>query len=110
MADETQNVAGGETRQVKLAPSQQAIEELYVDGVVGMFARAGVIKINLYRVMGTDANDDAEVRSVTHRLVMPATAIPEMIRLFQNMAKAASEQQAQQQATTATGVDPESLI
>ena len=55
MADETQNVAGGETRQVKLAPSQQAIEELYVDGVVGMFARAGVIKINLYRVMGDPA-------------------------------------------------------
>ncbi len=118
-AEQQQQPGGG--RGIKMAPSNQPIEEVYVDGVLGLFARAGVIKINLYRVLGTDSTDDSEVRSVSHRLVMPAAALPEMARLLQNVAKAANEQAQQAQAAAAsesagdttvdTGVvDPESLI
>jgi hypothetical protein len=82
----------GSGRGVKLMPNQNPVEEVYVDGVLGMFARAGVVKFNLYRVVGTDPGDESEVRAITHRLVMPAAALPELARLIQNMARAAAEQ------------------
>ena len=97
MAEE-QNDGGqeraGSGRGVKLMPTTQPVEEIYVDGALGMFTRAGVVKINLFRVVGTDASDDAEVRSVSHRLVMPVSAVPELVRLIQNMARSAREAQA----------------
>ncbi|MDP6882818.1 MAG: hypothetical protein QF830_01660, partial [Rhodospirillales bacterium] len=54
----------------------------------GILARPGLVKLDCYRVVGIDRSDNAEVRSVTHRLVLPSSAIPEMVRLFQNMARA----------------------
>lgn len=91
---EKQNPRQRSGRGVKLMPTNQPVEEIYVDGALGMFARAGVVKINLFRVVGTDASDDAEVRSVTHRLVMPVSALPELVRLIQSMARSARQTQA----------------
>ncbi len=70
---------------VKMIPSQRPPEEIYVDGVSGILGRGGVIKLDCFRVMGVD-RDQAEIRAVTHRLVLPAGAIPGLVRLFQNMA------------------------
>ncbi len=70
---------------VKMVPSPQPPEEIYVDGVSGILGRGGVIKLDCFRVMGVD-KDQAEIRMVTHRLVLPAGAIPGLVRLFQNMA------------------------
>ncbi len=94
----------GSGRGVKLMPTNQPVEEIYVDGALGMFARAGVVKINLYRVVGTDANDDAEVRSVSHRLVMPVSAVPELVRLIQSMAQSARQAQAGEAANVPDAV------
>ena len=119
MAESQRNGGQGQTGQgrgVKLMPNQNPVEEIYVDGVLGMFARAGVVKLNLYRVVGTDPNDESEVRSITHRLVMPAAALPELTRLIQSMARAAAEQGAAAQAaatapaTRTNGRDPDGLI
>lgn len=97
MADAQKNAGEAEAeasagRGVKLMPNQNPVEEVYVDGVLGMFARAGIVKFNLYRVVGTDPSDESEVRAITHRLVMPAAALPELARLIQNMARAAADQ------------------
>ena len=70
---------------VKMVTSPQPPEEIYVDGVSGILGRGGVIKLDCFRVMGVD-RDQAEIRSVTHRLVLPAGAVPGLVRLFQNMA------------------------
>ncbi len=70
---------------VKMVTSPQPPEEIYVDGVSGILGRGGVIKLDCFRVMGVD-RDQAEIRTVTHRLVLPAGAIPGLVRLFQNMA------------------------
>jgi len=88
----------GGGRSVKLMPNNHPVEDIYVDGALGMFARAGVVKINLYRVLGTDAGDDAEVRSLSHRLVMPVSALPELVRLIQSMARSARKAQADGEA------------
>ncbi len=63
----------------------QPPDELYVDGISAIIGRAGVIKLDCYRVVGVD-KDNAEVRSVSHRLVLPAGAVPGQVRLFENMA------------------------
>jgi hypothetical protein len=47
-----------------------------------------VLKALADELVGIDRSDNAEVRSISHRLVLPAVAIPEMVRPFQNMAKA----------------------
>lgn len=70
---------------VKMVPSPQPPEEIYVDGVSGILGRGGVIKLDCFRVMGVD-KEQVEIRTVTHRLVLPAGAIPGLVRLFQNMA------------------------
>ena len=69
----------------KMVPGRRPPDEIYVDGVSGILGRGGVIKLDCFRVMGVD-RDQAEIRTVTHRLVLPAGAIPGLVRLFQNMA------------------------
>ncbi len=86
---------------VKMVTSPQPPEEIYVDGVSGILGRGGVIKLDCFRVMGVD-RDRAEIRTVTHRLVLPAQAIPGLVRLFQNMANVG-----QQAVTDAATTDAE---
>ncbi len=83
---------------VKMVTSPQPPEEIYVDGVSGILGRGGVIKLDCFRVMGVD-KEQAEIRTVTHRLVLPAGAVPGLVRLFQNMANVG--QQAAAGAATA---------
>ena len=65
---------------VKMVPSPQPPEEIYVDGVSGILGRGGVIKLDCFRVMGVD-KEQVEIRTVTHRLVLPAGAVPGLVRL-----------------------------
>ena len=60
-----------------------------MDGVAGCTARGGVFKIDLYRVMGV--KDDTELRTVTHRLVVPGMALNEFSRLLDGLRQAAKE-------------------
>ena len=83
-----ENKEQAEGPKIKLAANPTPPDEIFVDGVAGILARPGLVKLDCYRVVGIDRSDNAEVRSISHRLVLPAAAIPEMVRLFQNMAKA----------------------
>jgi hypothetical protein len=82
------NQEQAEGPKIKMAANPLPPDEIFIDGVAGILARPGLVKLDCYRVVGIDRTDNAEVRSITHRLVLPAAAIPEMMRLFQNMAKA----------------------
>ena len=64
---------------IKMAANPTPPDEIFIDGVAGILARPGLVKLDCYRVVGIDRTDNAEVRSVTHRLVLPAAAIPEMV-------------------------------
>ena len=94
MADETkaQAEAGGPARpNVKMVRNPMPIDELFVDGASGLITRAGVAKIDLFRVVGYDPESKAVRRQVSHRLVMPMAAVPELLRLFQQAARAVQE-------------------
>lgn len=88
MAETTEKETTEKKQTFKMVPSPLPPEEMYVDGVNAIIGRPGVIKLECYRVLGMDKETSAEVRSVSHRLVLPAAALPELVGLFQKMAEA----------------------
>ena len=70
---------------IKMVGTPGPADELYVDGINGALIRRDVIKLDCYRVMGVNTEDKAEVRAVTHRLVLPTASVPELARLFQGL-------------------------
>jgi hypothetical protein len=72
----------------KMVASPLPPEEMYADGVNAIIGRPGVIKLECYRVLGVDRETNAEIRTVIHRLVLPAVALPELVGLFQKMVEA----------------------
>ncbi len=76
---------------VKMVRNPMPVDELFVDGASGLITRAGVAKIDLFRVVGYDPDTKAEQRQVSHRLVLPMAAVPEFLRLFQQAARAVKE-------------------
>lgn len=75
--------AGDKQRAAEMVPGPPA-EEIFVDGVSSLFFRSGVVKLDCYRVVGHNPNENREVRMATHKLVLPVTAIQELLRLLQN--------------------------
>ena len=73
---------------IKMAANPHPVEEIYVDGISGVFGRGGVMKLDCYRVVGIDKEDKAEVRQITHRLVIPNSAVPELMKAMQGVADA----------------------
>jgi hypothetical protein len=84
---------------IKMMANPHQVEEIYVDGISGVFGRGGVMKLDCYRVVGIDKEDNAEVRQITHRLVIPNSAVPELMKAMQGVAdtvKAARDKHAHQ--------------
>jgi hypothetical protein len=50
-----------------------------------------VVKIDFYRAVGIDQEDKKEVRTISHRLVLPLTAIPELSQLLQGYDQAVQQ-------------------
>ena len=89
MAEKTEKAQARAGRpNFKVAVSPISPEEIFVDGVAGVMARPGLMKLDLYRVVRVDPKDNAEVRTVTHRLVLPSSAVPDLVRAFQSVAEA----------------------
>ena len=84
MAEQKQQ-ARPRARKAKLVANPTPPEEIYVDGVVGIIPRPGVAKIDCFRLVGMDAKDKAELHSITHRLVMPASALPHLANLIRDL-------------------------
>ena len=85
----------------KFAPQATAPEDSYADGAASITGSRNVVKLDFYRVVGVDQEDKKEVRTISHRLVLPLTAIPELVQLLQGygqavqqVAKASTEQPA----------------
>ena len=96
MTDDQQNETnGGETtggtlsgrigaKGAKLTTGGQNPEEIYVDGIAGLSVRAGVAKIDCYSVAPHEqSRDEPEVRRLSHRLVLPALALNELLQVLQ---------------------------
>lgn len=70
---------------IRMAANPLPPEEVFADGIAGVLARPGLVKLECYRVMRIDREDNAEVRCVTHRLVLPSGAIPDLLRMLTDL-------------------------
>ena len=75
----------------KFARRATAPEDSYADGAASITGSRNVVKLDFYRVVGIDQEDNKEVRSISHRLVLPMTAIPELMQLLQGYGKAVQQ-------------------
>lgn len=86
MADEDRDGAekAGKMR-VAMAPNPLPADEIYIDGISGVLHRPGLVKLDCYRVARVDGANNTEVRTITHRLVLPTSAIRELARVLQGV-------------------------
>ena len=102
MTDETQNDSnGGEVpatgtvsgrvgaKNAKLATGGPPPAEIYVDGIAGLSMRSGIAKIDCYSVAPNEqSRNEPEVRRLSHRLVLPAMALNELMQVLQRSQEA----------------------
>lgn len=74
---------------VKVVGDPADVEEFYVDGILGVAGRGGVVKLDCYRVVGIDNESKAEIRKVVRRLVLPVSAINELANVVKGVAEGA---------------------
>ena len=79
----------GPANQAKLVSPPSPPEEFFVDGVSGFTARGGVIKIDLYKVVGVE--DNTELRTISHRMILPNIAMNELAELLRQVTEAANK-------------------
>lgn len=65
------------------------VEEVFVDGVAGIFGRGGVFKVDCYSALGHDPKTNTETRRITRRFVLPGSAMAELIKAVQGVMKSA---------------------
>jgi len=75
-------------RKVKLVGDMTQVDEVFVDGISGVIGRGGIIKLDFYRLLGFDQGEEAEVRQIVQRLVLPTSAIPELAQAIKGVAEA----------------------
>jgi hypothetical protein len=81
--------AGGGKNRAKIVSNPHPVDELYIDGIAGVLGRSNVCKLDCYRVVGIDREDNnAEIRRITHRLVLPTSALPELIHIIKALSEA----------------------
>ena len=95
----------GARANVKMIDNPHPVDEFYVDGVGSLLSRGGIVKLDLFRVVGYEPDTKQELRQVSHRLVLPLAALPDFLKVFQSMARAA--RQAAQQTSSKAEADSE---
>ena len=78
----TQNSPG-----FKLVGQASPPEESYADGCLRVMSRGMVFKLDLYSVIDQDKESGQEVRSISHRIVLPVTAAPQLVSTLQHCLK-----------------------
>ena len=88
-----ENPKEAEQRKVKLVGDPSQVEDVFADGLSGVIGRGGVIKFEFYRFLGVDQKEDAEVRQIVQRLVLPAAAVQELAAAIKGIIDAEQKKQ-----------------
>ena len=92
MVEENQTPqVGAAVQNVRTVANPGGVEEIFADGISSVFSRGGVIKLDLFSVVGFDLENKTEERRVSHRLVVPVSAAPEFLRAFQTLTQAVQQ-------------------
>ena len=80
---ESQPAAGGPG--FKLVPQAGPVPETYADGALGALSRGPIFKMEFFSAMGHDPETNEELWRPCQRLVLPVTAVPQMINILQRL-------------------------
>ena len=81
-----------EVQKVKIQnPTFPAVKEIFVDGISGIIGRGGIFKLDCYSVEGVTDDGKSEIRRISHRLVMPAASMGELVKVVQGVVKSAAK-------------------
>ncbi|HJM49911.1 MAG TPA: hypothetical protein QGF63_08670 [Alphaproteobacteria bacterium] len=69
----------------KLVPQAGPVPETYADGAHGALSRGPIFKLEFYSAMGHDPESGDELWRPCQRLVLPVTAVPQMINILQRL-------------------------
>ena len=69
----------------KLVPQAGPVPETYADGALGALSRGPIFKLEFYSAMGHDPDSGEELWRPCQRLVLPVTAVPQMINILQRL-------------------------
>lgn len=75
----------------KFVSLQSPPDDTYADGMSGIAVGRDVVKLEFYRSVGFDAEEKKEVRILSHRLVLPRSAIPELMQMLQGYSQAVQQ-------------------
>ena len=71
------------------------LNEAYADGIARAMIERGVLKLDLFTVVGYDQEKKEEVRAISRRLVLPLTSVQELAQVLQGIGNMAQKQQEQ---------------
>ncbi len=72
----------------KFVQTQTPPVDSYADGAATISVSRNVLKLDLYRAAGMDPQDKKEIRILSHRIVLPLTAMSELMQLLQGYSNA----------------------
>ena len=72
------------------------LNEAYADGIARAMIERGVLKLDLFTVVGYDQEKKEEIRAISRRLVLPMTSVQELAQVLQGISKMAQSQKQQQ--------------
>jgi len=70
--------------------------ESYSDGIARAMMERGVLKLDLFSVVGYDQEKKEEIRTIKHRLVLPMTAVQELAQVLQGIGEMVKKRQEDQ--------------
>ncbi len=73
----------------------RGLSENYADGIARAMIERGVLKLDLFTVIGHDQEKKEEVRTISRRLVLPMTAVQELAQVLQGISDMVKSRQEQ---------------
>ena len=94
MAKQQSTPTPAEIEAAKQQAPQHPDSEIYADGVLDVWLRMGVLKIDLYQTIAITPDNKGEYRRLSQRLSLPLAALSELKNHLQGLETAIAEAKA----------------
>lgn len=73
------------------------LHETYADGIARAMIERGVLKLDLFSVVGFDQEKREEIRTICRRMVLPMTSVQELAQVLQGIGDMIQKRQQDEQ-------------
>ena len=96
MADDTPQTGTATPQNVqphRYVIDARELNETYADGIARAMIERGVLKLDLFSVVGYDQEKKEEIRAISRRLVLPMTSVQELAQVLQGIGNMVQKRQ-----------------